>query len=58
MDIGYISKVLEKSEQLAHDGYWAANAGSSEEIAYESAQKVFEVLLAAIQEVEPPKNKK
>lgn len=58
MDIDYISKVLEKSEQLAHDGYWAANAGSSEEIAYESAQKVFEVLLAAIQEVEPPKNKK
>ena len=58
MDIGYISKVLEKSEQLAQDGYWGAKAGSSEEMAYDCAQKVFDVLLAAIKEVEPPKNKK
>lgn len=58
MDIGYISKVLEKSEQLAKDGYWEAKAGSSEERAYDCAQKVFHVLLEAIQVVEPPKSKK
>lgn len=58
MDIDYISKVLEKSEKLAHDGYWKADAGSRDEMAYDCAQKMFEVLLTAIKEVEPPKNKK
>lgn len=58
MDIDYITKVLEKSEKLAHDGYWKADAGSRDEMAYDCAQKMFDVLLTAIKEVEPPKNKK
>lgn len=58
MDIDYISKVLEKSEKIAHNGYWKADAGSREETAYACVQKVFYVLLAAIREVGPPKNKK
>ena len=58
MDIDYITKVLEKSEKLAHDGYWKADAGSRDEMAYDCAQKMFDVLLTAIKEVEPPINKK
>lgn len=58
MNIEYISKVLEKSEQLAQDGYWKADAGTSEEMAYTCAQKVFDVLLEAIRAIKPPINKK
>ena len=58
MDIGYIQKVLEKAENISDSKYYAASMGSRQELSYMYARTIFEILLEAIKEVEPPKNKK
>lgn len=58
MDIGYIQKVLEKAENISDSKYYSSLTGSRQELTYMCARTIFDILLEAIKEVEPPINKK